>query len=79
MSMNQNVSRRRFLTAAAGTAGGVVGFPYIISSSALGKAGGVAPSERIAMGCINPETEEIIGDPVASALLSRPYRSPWHL
>ncbi len=63
MSMSQNVSRRRFLTAAVGTAGGVVGFPYIISSAALG----------------NPETEEIIGDPVAPALLSRPYRSPWHL
>ena len=27
----------------------------------------------------NPETEEIIGDPVASAMLGRPYRSPWHL
>jgi predicted dehydrogenase len=52
MSMNQNVSRRQFLTAAAGTAAGVVGFPYIISSSALGKTGNVAPSERITMGCI---------------------------
>jgi hypothetical protein len=27
----------------------------------------------------NPETEEIIGDPVATQMLGRPYRSPWHL
>lgn len=27
----------------------------------------------------NPETEEIIGDPTASRMLSRSYRSPWHL
>ena len=27
----------------------------------------------------NPETEQIIGDPEASALLNRPYRQPWHL
>ncbi|MBL7140231.1 MAG: gfo/Idh/MocA family oxidoreductase, partial [Planctomycetes bacterium] len=27
----------------------------------------------------NPETEEIVGDPGAAALLGRPYREPWHL
>ncbi len=27
----------------------------------------------------NPDTEEIIGDPGASALLERPYREPWSL
>ncbi len=27
----------------------------------------------------NPETEEIIGDPGAAALLGRSYREPWHL
>lgn len=27
----------------------------------------------------NPETEEILGDPGASALLGRPYREPWTL
>lgn len=27
----------------------------------------------------NPDTEEISGDPEASALLNRPYRQPWHL
>ena len=45
-------SRRQFLRKAAGTAVGSVGFPYIVVSSALGKAGSVAASERITMGCI---------------------------
>ena len=27
----------------------------------------------------NPETEEILDDPGASALLGRPYREPWQL
>jgi hypothetical protein len=27
----------------------------------------------------NPETEEVIGDPTASEMLGRAYRSPWHL
>ena len=27
----------------------------------------------------NPETEEIVGDPEASALLGRAYRKPWTL
>ncbi len=27
----------------------------------------------------NPETEEIISDPTATAMLGRPLRSPWHL
>jgi predicted dehydrogenase len=31
---------------------GVVGFPYVVSSSALGQNGTIAPSERIVMGCI---------------------------
>jgi predicted dehydrogenase len=48
----KNISRRKFLGRAAGTAAGVIGFPYIVSSSALGKAGSVAPSNRISIGCI---------------------------
>ena len=84
MSTSQNVSRRQFLPGMAGAAGGVMAFPYVISSSALGKAGNVAPSERIATWFgrkirFNPETEEIIGDPTATAMLGRPLRSPWHL
>ena len=45
-------NRRQFLKTAAGTAVGVIGFPYIVPSSALGKAGDVAPSNRVTMGCI---------------------------
>ncbi len=47
-----NQSRRRFLRNAAGVSAGIVGFPYIIRSTALGADGAVAPSERIIMGCI---------------------------
>ena len=46
------VNRRRFLKEASYAAAGVIGFPYFISASALGKAGRVAASERIVMGCI---------------------------
>lgn len=84
MSISQNVSRRQFLGGIAGTAAGAVAFPHIIGSSALGKDGNVAPNERITMWVgrkirFNPETEEIIGDPTATAMLGRPLRSPWHL
>ncbi|MDP6848064.1 MAG: Gfo/Idh/MocA family oxidoreductase, partial [Kiritimatiellia bacterium] len=44
----ERISRRRFIAAAATTAAA----PYIIPSSALGKAGTVAPSNRINMGFI---------------------------
>lgn len=44
--------RRSFLKKAAGTAVGALGFPYLINSSALGKEGGVAAGDRIAMGVI---------------------------
>jgi predicted dehydrogenase len=46
------IDRRRFIKRVAGTAAGVVGFPYLVSSSALGNAGGVAASERITVGCV---------------------------
>jgi predicted dehydrogenase len=46
------IHRRRFLKHAAATAAGAAGFPYLVASSALGKAGGVATSERINVGCI---------------------------
>jgi predicted dehydrogenase len=48
----QRLSRRQVLRRAAGTAAGVIGFPHIVGSSALGQGGHVAPSERITMGCI---------------------------
>jgi len=49
---NRMIDRRRFIRRAAGTAAGVVGFPYLVSSSALGNAGSVAASERITVGCV---------------------------
>jgi len=48
----KNLSRRDFLTGAAGAAVAAVGFPYFVPASALGQAGNVAPSNRIVMGCI---------------------------
>jgi len=45
-------NRRQFLTQAASLAAGAVGFPYVVSSSALGAAGAVAPSERITVGAV---------------------------
>lgn len=52
MSQNKDITRRGFLRKVAGIGAGTVAFPYIVSSSALGDAGGVAPSNRIVMGCI---------------------------
>jgi len=52
MTGKNSCSRRRFFKRAAGTAIGVVGFPYIVPSSVIGKAGNVAPSNRITMGFI---------------------------
>ena len=52
MSQRKNISRREFLGKTAGIALGAAGFPYIISSSALGKNGAVAASERITMGVV---------------------------
>ena len=46
------IHRRRFLKRAACAAAGAAGFPYLVASSALGKAGNVAASERIAVGCV---------------------------
>ena len=48
----KGISRRRFLKRAAGAAVGALGFPYLVSPSALGKAGGVAAGDRIVMGVI---------------------------
>jgi len=52
MGCNKTISRRKFLEGAAGVAAGAFGFPYIVASSALGKSGTVAPSNRIVMGAI---------------------------
>jgi len=52
MERNKKYTRRGFLRKAAGAVVGAVGFPYIVSSSALGKAGSIAASNRITVGCI---------------------------
>jgi predicted dehydrogenase len=52
MSRKGAYNRREFLKTAVGTAIGSISLPYIIPSSALGKAGTIAPSNRIAIGCI---------------------------
>ncbi|MHC4527838.1 MAG: Gfo/Idh/MocA family protein [Planctomycetota bacterium] len=49
---SESITRRNFLKRVSATAIGVIGFPYVVSSSALGKAGSVAPSNRITLGCI---------------------------
>jgi len=51
MLQKKNINRRQFLKCAAAAAG-VAGFPYFVPSSVLGRAGSVAPSNRIVMGCI---------------------------
>jgi len=52
MSSKKDMTRRGFLKKTVGTAAGAVMFPYVVQSSALGKAGTIAPSNRIVMGCI---------------------------
>jgi len=48
----REVNRRQFLRKTIGVSAGVVGFPYFVQPSALGKAGTVAASERITIGFI---------------------------
>ena len=48
----KNINRRQFLRKVAGVSAGAVGFPYLVRSSALGKAGAIAASERITIGFI---------------------------
>jgi predicted dehydrogenase len=43
------VSRRTFLRNSTAVTAGIIGFPYLIRSSALGLAGTVAPSNRLTM------------------------------
>ncbi|MBC8470797.1 MAG: twin-arginine translocation signal domain-containing protein, partial [Planctomycetes bacterium] len=46
------MNRRDFLANASAAALGMISFPHIVPSSALGKAGNIAPSNRITMGSI---------------------------
>ena len=47
MSRNRGINRRRFFTDAAGASVALISFPYVVSSSALGKAGSKPPSSRL--------------------------------
>jgi len=49
MLRDQRLTRRRFVK---GTAAAIFGAPYLVPSSALGREGKPAPSERVALGCI---------------------------
>ncbi|MHC4866141.1 MAG: Gfo/Idh/MocA family protein, partial [Planctomycetota bacterium] len=49
---NEIMDRRRFLKTSAGAAAAAIGFPFVVRSSALGKAGAVAASNRIVVGGI---------------------------
>ena len=52
MSEKKSINRRGFLKKATGIAAGSVVFPYFVPSSAVGKGGSVAASNRITVGCI---------------------------
>jgi predicted dehydrogenase len=52
MAEQTRLSRRSFIQRATGLTLGAVGFPYVVRPSALGKAGTVAPSERITVGTV---------------------------
>jgi len=49
---DMKMNRREFLRKVTVAGVGTIGFPYVVPSSALGKAGNVAPSSRITMGSI---------------------------
>ncbi|HUT59925.1 MAG TPA: twin-arginine translocation signal domain-containing protein, partial [Phycisphaerae bacterium] len=52
MQQARRIDRRGFLKGAGRLAAGAVAMPYVVRPSALGKAGSVAPSDRIVMGSI---------------------------
>jgi predicted dehydrogenase len=52
MSPSDQISRRGFLKRTSYVAGASILFPYVVPSAVLGKAGTVAPSERITIGFI---------------------------
>lgn len=52
MPQKKNINRRQFLKRATAVAAGTAAFPYFVPASVLGKAGTVAASNRITLGCI---------------------------
>ena len=55
--MKKNINRREFLKRTTGITTGAIAFPYFVPSSVLGRAGTVAPSNRIVMGSIGIGTQ----------------------
>jgi len=64
MQSSKRITRRGFMKKTVGMAAGAVGFPYIIRSSALGKAGEVTASKRITVGCVGvgPQGSAVMGN-----------------
>jgi predicted dehydrogenase len=52
MIKQREIDRRQFIKRAVSTTAAGVSFPYIVPASVFGRAGGVAPSERITLGFI---------------------------
>ncbi|MHC4213512.1 MAG: Gfo/Idh/MocA family protein [Planctomycetota bacterium] len=52
MNEQRQISRRSFLKKTSALTAGAVAFPYIVPSSAMGRSGTIAPSNRIVMGAI---------------------------
>lgn len=52
MSQKNRINRRQFLKKLSGVTAGAIALPYFIPSSALGKAGTIAPSNRVVLACI---------------------------
>ena len=63
MRSHRDITRRSFMKKTIAAAG-AVSFPYIIRPSALGKAGQVAASERITVGCVGvgPQGIAVMGN-----------------
>ncbi len=52
MADRKSINRRQFIKRTAGAAIGGIAIPYIIPSFVLGKSNGVAPSNKITVGCV---------------------------
>ncbi len=74
MSQKNRINRRQFLKKLSGAAAGAIALPYLIPSSALGKAGTVAPSNRVVLACIGvgwqgtSNMESFLNEPDAQVL-----------
>ncbi len=52
MGKEHRINRRQFVARASRLAAGVLSFPQVVPSAAIGKSGTAAPSNRIVIGCI---------------------------